>query len=202
MQREITLPPRGAGRASHSERRLRRLERLFAAPGVTEEEMASERKRLLRYCRRYRIGERCGWQELAVYSQEGEAGLSGRPPLVPLFDVAARKLRQKILNRLLREGAAVRLKELCSLLHLLERFGERVRFLSDIVVENYLARERATEGDACGDAQPYLRWFTNKLFRELDVLASGLSEEPLMKAASCRYEWWVTEKLLDEEALL
>ena len=200
MQVKFDLSPKAAGCSPYSASRLDRLDTLLDEP-ATEEQLRSKRARLLGYCRQYRISERGGWQDLALYAQAGEQAFEQKRSPMRLFDLIDRKLRHRILKLLLpREGAPTP-KELQALLQLLERFSERVRFLSDLLVEQVLLRERAEGGAGPCDATRYLSWFTDKLFREVDQIGCSTTEEPLFQAAACRYESWAMEKLLDEEAL-
>jgi len=200
MEVRLDSPPKAGGCSPYSAARLDRLDALLDEP-LTEKEVATKRVRLLRYCRQYQISERAAWRELALYAEAGEEAFSDSRSPRRLFDAIERTLRERILKRLLPREGAPTAKELGSLLWLLERFSERVRFLSDLLVEQVVVRERAEASGTPCDAEPYLRWFTNKLFREIDQIASSTTEEPLFRAAACRYESWAMEKLLDEEAL-
>jgi hypothetical protein len=189
------------GIPTQSDPRRRELAALIARVR-SEDEPGSMRQRLLCYCRRYRISERAGWREIAAFDVKGLERLVGAAHMrrPQLFDGVDRRLREAIV-RLTVQLSRDTFDDFAALLNLLERFIERIRFLSDLVVHVFLERERGNSGSE-PDAESYLCWYTNKLFREVDVIAQAAKEEEFLDAISARYWDWASEKLLDEEAII
>jgi len=168
-------------------------QRLLAKPGEAEE----KRKEVLSYCRRQSVGEPTVWWKLALFREAGATGLLSEIQPYRHFDLVDEKLREQILvgiKRLPHEA----LGDFRELVTFTGRFLERVQFLCDAVLHLFLQREKGAYRES-SDMSLYSDFFDQKIFRELDVIHAITDRYPF-GSLNDRYEEWLCEKVLDEEA--
>jgi hypothetical protein len=168
-------------------------QRLLAKPGDTEE----KRRELLSYCRRQSVAEPTVWWKLALFREAGATGLLNEIQPYRYFDLTDERLREQILagiKKLPRET----LGDFRELVIFTGRFLERVRFLCDALLHLFLQREKGAYRES-EDMSLYTDFFDQKIFRELDVIHEITDRYPFA-TLNDRYEQWLCDKVLDEEA--
>jgi len=146
--------------------------------------------------------ERLLWCDLAQYQHDPLAELGKGDLPFGLFDQLTEKMRERIVE-LLGVLPPQALEDFCSLVVLIERCLERMQFLTDSVLHSFLEREKGEEEqeEDPRDRRRYARFWTHKLFRELEVVEDLVDRCPLHLLVEA-YEDRLCDRLLEEEVLL
>lgn len=168
-------------------------DRLLAKPEDAEE----KRKEVLSYCHRQSVAEPTVWWKLAMFLEAGATGLLNEIQPYRYFDLVDEKLREQILvgiKKLPHEA----LGDFRELVTFTGRFLERVQFLCDMVVHLFVQREKGAYRES-EDMSLYTDFFDQKMFRELEMIHNITDRYPF-ESLNDRYEDWLCDKVLDEEA--
>jgi hypothetical protein len=140
---------------------------------------------------------RLSWCELPSFPGEEHEAQAGLP--FGLFDT----LREKLRGRIVELRAALppqALEDFRTLVVLIERCLERMQLHTDVLLHNFVEREKGARDDA-GDRRRYAVFWVHKLFRELEVVEDLLDRCPLRRLVQA-YEDHLCDRFLDEEVLL
>ena len=160
-----------------------------ASPGIAEAH--PEGKRI------WDCNSRLPWCELPSFPGEGHEAQGGLP--FGLFDGLRERLRARIVE--LRAALPPQaLEDFHTLVVLIERCLERMQLHTDVLLHDFVEREKGTIDDG-GDRRRYAVFWVHKLFRELEVVEDLLDRCPLRLVGQA-YEDHLCDRFLDEEVLL
>jgi len=162
------------------------------------EEAPRKRKRLLKYCRKWGFDESEMWAKLALYRQIGPVDVLFDIEQVGHFADKQQRLRQRIIaliGRLPQES----LDDFRSLLDFRRFFLERLEYVSDLLVYFFLEREKGLWRES-QDSSVYTNYFNHKLFREFNAINEIVAGSPDIAQLRNRYQSWLLDQALDEEA--
>ena len=179
---------------AEAQRLLKLLRRILDGP----EETSKKRKRLVKYCRRRGLEESEMWAKLALYKQCEPADVLFSMEQVSPFTDKQQRFRQRILEligRLPRES----LKDFRTLLDFRRFFLARLEYVSDLLVYFFLEREKGLWRES-QDSSVYTNYFNHKLFREFNAINEIVAGSADIAKLYSRYEGWLLDQALDEEA--
>ena len=162
------------------------------------EETSKKRKRLVKYCRRRGLEESEMWVKLALYKQCEPADVLFTMEQVSPFVDKQQRFRQRILEligRLPRES----LEDFRALLDFRRFFLARLEYVSDLLVYFFLEREKGLWRES-QDSSVYTNYFNHKLFRECNAINEIVAGSAGIEKLYNRYEGWLLDQALDEEA--
>ena len=162
------------------------------------EETSKKRKRLVKYCRRRGLEESEMWVKLALYKQCEPADVLFTMEQVSPFADKQQRFRQRILEligRLPRES----LEDFRALLDFRRFFLARLEYVSDLLVYFFLEREKGLWRES-QDSSVYTNYFNHKLFRECNAINEIVAGSAGIEKLYNRYEGWLLDQALDEEA--
>lgn len=113
---------------------------------------------------------------------------------------ADREKLQERIRLLIGRLPAESLEDFCGLVAFTQTFLRRVEFVCDLVVYLFAEREKGLESEGI-EGGLYLRFFSQKLMWELDVLGRIAERHPLSVLAD-EYLDWLTDRILDGEVLI
>ena len=102
---------------------------------------SQKREQLLEYCRTKGLEESSMWERLALYRQQGPAGLLPGEEQECLFEYKQQRLRQRMLE-LIGKLPGSTLGDFISLLSFRKHFLERVEYVSELLLYFFLEREK------------------------------------------------------------
>jgi len=179
---------------SKAQRLLNLLRRILQG----REEASRKRKRLVKYCRSRGFDESEVWAKLVLYRQYGPADVLFTMEQVGHFADKQQRLRQRIIaliGRLPPES----LEDFRALLDFRRFFLERLEYVSDLLVYFFLEREKGLWRES-QDSCVYTNYFNHKLFREFNAINEIVAGSADIEKLRNRYESWLLDQALDEEA--
>ncbi len=138
------------------------------------------------------------WAKLALYKQCEPADVLFSMEQVSPFTDKQQRFRQRILEligRLPRES----LKDFRTLLDFRRFFLARLEYVSDLLVYFFLEREKGLWRES-QDSSVYTNYFNHKLFREFNAINEIVAGSADIAKLYSRYEGWLLDQALDEEA--
>jgi len=155
---------------------------------------------LLEYCRTKGLEESSMWERLALYRQQGPAGLLPGEEQECLFEYKQQRLRQRMLE-LIGKLPGSTLGDFISLLSFRKHFLERVEYVSELLLYFFLEREKGLWRES-EDSSVYTTYFNHKLFREFNEINEIIMSSGSIEALQTEYESWLWEQALDEEVVV
>ncbi len=160
--------------------------------------VTEKRQEILAHCEEQSVNESDVWLDLALYREAGSNRVPGKKELFTLFDVKDRKLKERIPD-LIRKLPSQTLSDFRELVIFTDRFRDRIEFLCDALLYIFLEHEKGSYRESA-DTHRYTEYFSNKLFREGDVLNDCAKAG--IKGMNDRYLGWLCDKIMDEEVLI
>lgn len=162
-----------------------------------QSDASQKREQLLEYCRTKGLEESSMWERLALYRQQGPAGLLPGEEQECLFEYKQQRLRQRILE-LIGKLPGATLGDFISLLSFRRHFLERVEYVSELFLYFFLEREKGLWRES-EDSSVYTTYFNHKLFREFNEINEIIMSSGSIEALQTEYESWLWEQAMDEE---
>lgn len=173
---------------------MKLLEWILEAPN----EASQKRRRLLKYCRGHGLEESEMWATLALYKERGAVDVLFAMEQISLFVDKQQRLRQRIVELIGRLPQAT-LEDFTALLDFRRYFLERMEFVSELLVYFFLEREKGLWRQS-PDSSVYTGYFNHKLFREFNAIDEAVTGSAGVETLRSRYEGWLLDQALDEEA--
>jgi len=161
---------------------------------------SQKREQLLEYCRTKGLEESSMWERLALYRQQGPAGLLPGEEQECLFEYKQQRLRQRMLE-LIGKLPGSTLGDFISLLSFRRHFLERVEYVSELLLYFFLEREKGLWRES-EDSSVYTTYFNHKLFREFNEINEIIMSSGSIEALQEEYESRLWEQALDEEVVV
>ncbi|RLB79660.1 MAG: hypothetical protein DRH17_13460 [Deltaproteobacteria bacterium] len=158
------------------------------------------RKLLLEYCRTEGLRESSMWEKLALYRQQGPAGLLAGEEQYCLFEYKQQRLRQRILE-LIGKLPGATLGDFIALLSFRRQFLKRLEYVSELLLYFFLEREKGLWRES-EDSTVYTTYLNHKLFREFSLINEIITDSGGIEALQDGYENWLLDQALDEEVAL
>jgi hypothetical protein len=162
------------------------------------DEPSQKRRRLVKYCRIRGLEESSMWDKLAVYKQGGPVDVLFAMEQEDFFADKQQRLRQRIVELIGRLPRAT-LEDFRSLLDFRRYFLDRLEYVSDLLVYFFLEREKGLWRES-KDSSVYTTYFNHKLFREFNTINEIIVDSVSVEKLRSRYEGWLLDEELDEEA--
>jgi len=182
------------GKVSEAQVCLKLFNEIFDGPG----DASQKREQLLEYCRTQEFEESSMWERLALYRQQGPAGLLPGEEQECLFEYKQQRLRQRILE-LIGKLPGSTLGDFTALLSFRKQFLERLEYVSELLLYFFLEREKGLWRES-QDSSVYTNYFNHKLFREFNMINEIVADEAGIGALHSEYESWLIDQALDEDA--
>ena len=158
---------------------------------------SQKREQLLEYCRTHEFEESSMWERLALYRQQGPAGLLPGEEQECLFEYKQQRLRQRILE-LIGKLPGSTLGDFTALLSFRKQFLERLEYVSELLLYFFLEREKGLWRES-QDSSVYTNYFNHKLFREFNEINEIIMASGSIEALRAEYESRLCDQALDEE---
>lgn len=184
------------GKRSEARVCLKLFKKILDGQGDAEQ----KREQLLEYCRRQGLEESSMWERLALYRQQGPAGLLPGKEQECLFEYKQQRLRQRILE-LIGKLPGSTLDDFISLLSFRRQFLERVEYVSELLLYFFLEREKGLWRES-EDSSVYTNYFNHKLFREFNEINEIIMSSSSIESLRAEYESWLLDQALDEEVVV
>jgi hypothetical protein len=173
---------------------LRLLERILEV----RDEPSQKREQLVKYCRSRGLEESNMWDKLALYKQSGPVDVLFTIEQVSHFAEKQQRFRQRIVE-LIGSLPHASLEDFRALLDFRRFFLERLEYVSDLLVYFFLEREKGLWRES-QDSSVYTNYFNHKLFREFTAINEIADGSAGIEKLRNRYESWLLDQALDEEA--
>lgn len=153
---------------------------------------------LLQHCRAHGLRERQLWQRLTLYRQGKEEKLRDWELGWSWFGGQEEKLHHRIVQLIGRLPPET-LEDFRQCVCFTESLLERVSFVCDLAAWMFCEREKGPRREST-DTRPYTEYLLEKLCWELELLRQ--MEEHGIGELNDRYQQWLGDKSLDQEALV